>query len=268
MRMSPAQSLETWQDAVNPAPEVAGLHDILGRLLALPSDVVTAPLRDRWARLLGELPPLPVGEVDGVRLLLPASEYSLNKNTENPELYAVFPFRLFGVGRPDLGLARATYAARTHRHNYGWCQDSIQAACLGLAEESARLVVERVDEANAPSFDASPRNDIFTEAQQLRRAGAYRFPAMWGPNYDWIPDQDHGNNLLTTLQHMLVQWADDRIYLLPAWPRQWDVRFKLRAPGNTTVTCEVRAGTVVALGVTPPERAKDVVVCAPTPEPQ
>jgi len=33
-------------------------------------------------------------------------------NTENPELYAAFPYHLYGVGKPDLELARHTYAAR------------------------------------------------------------------------------------------------------------------------------------------------------------
>jgi len=46
--------------------------------------------------------------------------------------------------------------------------------------------------------------------------GGYRFPAMWGPNFDWIPDQDHGNNILTTVQNMLLQSDGRRLFLLPA----------------------------------------------------
>ena len=138
--------------------------------------------------MLGELPPIPVAEVNGQKLLRPAESFSHKSNSENTELYAVFPYRLYGVGRPDLDLARATYQARGHRHNHGWCQDSIQAACLGLGDEAARLVSAR--------------------ASQINRA--YRFPAMWGPNFDWIPDQDHGNNILTTLQYMLLQDDGER----------------------------------------------------------
>ena len=29
-------------------------------------------------------------------------------NSENPELYAIYPYRLYGLGKPDLDLARHT----------------------------------------------------------------------------------------------------------------------------------------------------------------
>jgi len=32
-----------------------------------------------------------------------------------------------------------------------------------------------------------------------------RFPAFWGPNYDWVPDQDHGSILMKALQSRLMQ---------------------------------------------------------------
>ena len=124
--------------------------------------------------------PVPVAEVDGVKLLLASAKGSVQAS-ENPELYAVFPYRLFGVGKPDLDMARATYGKRYSRINYGWCQDSIQAACLGLGDEAGRQVALRA-RINRP----------------------YRFPAMFS-GFDWIPDQDHGANILTTLQFMLLQ---------------------------------------------------------------
>jgi len=210
---------------------------LLPRLLALPKTLTTESQRSRWARMLQELPPVPVGEVDGVKLLRPADSFSACANSENPELYAVFPYRLYGVGRPDLDMARATYEKRMNRHNRGWCQDSIQAACLGLGDEAGRLVAARSAQIN----------------------GSNRFPAMWGPNFDWIPDQDHGDNILTTLQLMLLQSDGKTLYLLPAWPRNWNASFKLHAPFNTTVTGEVRGGKLTSLTVTPKSRATDVV---------
>lgn len=67
--------------------------------------------------------------------------------------------------------------------------------------------------------------------------------------------------LVKTLQSLALQTADRAIYLLPAWPDGWDVSFKLRAPFATTVECEYRGGRVVALKVTPEERARDVIDC-------
>ena len=131
----------------------------------------------------------------------------------------------------------STNARRGNRHNRGWCQDSIQAACLGLGDEAARQVAAR--------------------AAQINRA--YRFPVMWGPNFDWIPDQDHGNNILTTLQTMLLQSSGARLFVLPAWPKNWSVSFKLHAPKNTTVEGVYRAGKLEQLKVTPESRSKDIV---------
>jgi hypothetical protein len=182
-----------------------------------------------------------VATVDGRRLLRPAESYAQKSNSENPELYAVFPYRLYGVGRPDLELARATYQARDHRHNHGWCQDSIQAACLGLGDEAGRLVSAR--------------------AAQINRG--YRFPVMWGPNFDWIPDQDHGNNILTTLQCMLLQNDGAKILVLPAWPKDWNCEFKLHAPQQTTVEGVYRDGKLEKLRVTPESRRPDVVIAGP-----
>jgi len=190
----------------------------------------------RWTRILQELPPLPVAEVNGVKLLRPSGTYRPGSGTfsENPELYAVFPYRVFGGGKPDLDMARATYDKRVNRTNFGWCQDSIQAACLGLGDEAGRQVVARA---------TSHR--------------AYRFPAMWS-GFDWIPDQDHGANILTTLQFMLLQSDGRKLYVLPAWPKNWTVSFKLHAPYNTTVEWAVKAGKLVQLKVTPESLTKDV----------
>jgi hypothetical protein len=61
------------------------------------------------------------------------------------------------------------------------------------------------------------------------------------------------------LQEMLMQVDDKKIYLFPAWPKDWNVHFKLHAPYNTTVEATVKNGKVVSLTVLPKEREKDVV---------
>jgi hypothetical protein len=233
----PAQSLEALPWTVNPMPEIAGLRFILPRLLALPKNITTEAQRSRWARILQELPPVPVAEVKGVKLLRPSGKFTGGDYSENPELYAVFPYRLYGIGRPGLDMARATYQRRVNHHNFGWCQDSIQAACLGLGDEAGRLVAARARNIN----------------------GGYRFPAMWR-GFDWIPDQDHGVNILTTLQCMLLQSDGRKLYVLPAWPKNWNVAFKLHAPYNTTVEGVFKAGKLEQLKVTPESRRKDVEI--------
>lgn len=238
--IDPTQAVETyWHGVVNDLPTVAGLRNITTRLCALPERLTTPAQRASFARLLAACPPVPVEEVAGVRKLAPAEKYNpKTSNCENPELYAIWPFRLYGVGRPDLEVARAAYARRKNHLPTGWGYDGNCAAVLGLTDEAARIL--KIKCANSHR--------------------AYRWPATWGPNFDWLPDQNHGGNLLETTQLMLLQSVGDKLYLLPAWPRTWDVEFKLRAPGNTTVECVWRAGKLDRLVVTPESRRADVVL--------
>ena len=87
-----------------------------------------------------------------------------------------------------------------------------------------------------------------------------RFPTWWGPGHDWVPDHNWGGSGMIGVQEMLMQTVDDKIYLLPAWPKTWDVNFKLHAPGNTIVECVYRNGKVEKLEITPQIRAKDVIL--------
>ena len=173
------------------------------------------------------------------RVIAPARDYNPKRhNVENPELYPVWPFRLYGLDKPDLQLARDTYALRgSHKLDVGWGPDGNCAAVLGMTDEAARILEERCTNSNPQ----------------------YRWPATWGPNFDWLPDQNHGGNLLNTAQLMLMQSDGRKILLFPAWPGNWDVDFKLHAPYQTTVEGTLRGGKLVRLKVTPKSRTKDVV---------
>lgn len=242
LRVYPSQALETYQDAVNPMPVVAGLRSVLEGLLALPETLASTEHRQQWEAWLTLVPDLPTRKDGGDVLLAAAGEVlEAPANVENPELYAVFPYRRFGVGKADLDLARRTFAARRIKGNTGWNQDETQAALLGLAKEAQRGLDDRL----------------------RRKDKGSRFPAFWGPNYDWIPDQDHGGNAMMALQTMLLQAEGDKLYLFPAWPKDWDVSFRLHAPGNTTVTGVYRDGNVVELSVDPEARRSQLTVMTP-----
>ena len=239
MVMYPAQALETLQDAKNPTPDIAGLKWVLSQLLEIEGEKTGPERRSFWNDLLAKTPPVPVEETEEGEVILGAEEvYGGRGNSENPELYAVFPFRLYGIGKPELDLGRRTFEHRTVKDNKGWRQDEIQAACLGLTEVAQDYLVDR----------AKNKHD------------GSRFPAFWGPNFDWIPDQDHGANLLNALQTMLLQAYGERIFLFPAWPAEWDVNFKLHAPDTTTVEGEYRDENVRKLEITPESRASDVIL--------
>ena len=94
---------------------------------------------------------------------------------------------------------------------------------------------------------------------KLQNSGR-RFPAFWGPGFDWVPDHNWGGSGMIGLQEMLMQVDDKKIYLFPAWPKNIAIHFKLHAPYNTTVEAELKDGKLVQVKVLPPERMKDVEV--------
>lgn len=237
IRFDPAMALETYREAVNPLVEIVGIQKVCEEMLALPEELTTSEQRKQWKRIISELPPVPMRTVNGKKVLACAESYSGKQNVENPELYAIFPYRRYGIGKPELELARRTFAARAVKKTGGWQQNAIKAAYLGLTDEAAKLVGQ--------NFSSKSKE--------------HRFPAMWGPNYDWTPDQCHGSVAMIALQRMLLQYDEDEIYLLPAWPNKWDVDFKLYAPRNSTVECSVRNGAIVEMKVTPEARRRDIV---------
>ena len=87
-----------------------------------------------------------------------------------------------------------------------------------------------------------------------------RYPTFWGPGHDWVPDHNWGGSGMIGVQEMLMQTVGDKIYLFPAWPKEWDVEFKLWAPGNTVVKGALKDGKVVELHVFPEKRKKDVII--------
>jgi len=94
--------------------------------------------------MLTELPAIPTREVSGQTILAPADVFSAKKNVENPELYAIFPYKLYGIGK-DTDISQATEAMK-HRRNkqvFGWCQNEIQQAYLGQAEDARKGLLAR-----------------------------------------------------------------------------------------------------------------------------
>ena len=65
------------------------------------------------------------------------------------------------------------------------------------------------------------------------------------------------------LLEMLMQTTDDRILLLPIWPKDGEVDFKLHGPGKTVVEATVRDGKITRQNVRPAARERVVVVWSP-----
>ena len=202
------------------------------------------------------LPELPLSHRNGKTYLAPAEAYDPEKkwNVEPVELYAVFPFRLFGFAKENYDLILDTFYSAIKEGGQdrpfsigetpgassysGWQSVGTCAALLGLSEKCG---------------------EILSQNCALTNPGT-RFPAMWGPIYDAVPDVDHGANILTQLQTMVMQVEGSKIYILPAFPDKWNVSFRLYADKDTVVEASYRDGKLKDVSVEPKIRQKDLVL--------
>lgn len=234
----PGSAAETYKMTYNATSTIAALKTVLKRALEIPG--ISGQQQVDWNTMLKRIPPLSFREFDGHVTIAPAKLWERINNTESPQLYPVYPWGIYGIGRPGLDTAINTFKydpdVLKFRSHVGWKQDNIFAARLGLTSEAAELTL-----------------------QKLKDSGR-RFPAFWGPGFDWVPDHNWGGSGMIGLQEMLLQTNEKKIYLFAAWPKEWDVHFKLHAPYQTTVEAVLRNGKVESLKVSPESRRKDVVI--------
>ena len=235
----PGSACETYKMTNNASSTIAALRTVLenyGKKDEMLKTIPPIPLR--YIEIKDSLNPTASPELK--QTISPAVSWERINNVETPQLYPVFPWRIYGVGKENLELARNTYfydpEAIKFRSHVGWKQDNIWAACLGLTEEAKRLTLAKLSN------------------------GPHRFPAFWGPGYDWTPDHNWGGSGMIGLQEMLLQTNGEQILLFPAWPKEWDIHFKLHAPGKTTVEATLKDGKVTDLKVLPESRKKDIII--------
>ena len=235
----PGSACETYKMTNNASSTIAALRTVLenyGKKDEMLKTIPPIPLR--YIEIKDSLNPTASPELK--QTISPAVSWERINNVETPQLYPVFPWRIYGVGKENLELARNTYfydpEAIKFRSHVGWKQDNIWAACLGLTEEAKRLTLAKLSN------------------------GPHRFPAFWGPGYDWTPDHNWGGSGMIGLQEMLLQTNGEQILLFPAWPKEWDIHFKLHAPGETTVEATLKDGKVTDLKVLPESRKKDIII--------
>ena len=237
----PSSAAETFKMTYNSVTVISALQSILTRLLNLPPTYLDSLQREKYSTMLKRIPTIPLQSFEQHTTIAPAQVWARVQNSEAPQLYPVYPWGIYGIGKPDLETAVNTYRYDPHVQKYnshvGWRQYNIFAARLGLAEEAARLTKLKFKDA------------------------LHRFPTFWGPGFDWTPDHNWGGSAMIGLQEMLMQVDGKKIYLLPAFPKNWNARFKLNAPYQTTIEATVTNGKITQLLVTPKEREKDVLIC-------
>ncbi len=236
----PGSACETYKMAYNSTSTVAALKTVTKRLLELPDKYLDETKREKWKGFLKRIPPISFREFDGQKTISPAKLWERINNTEAPQLYPVYPWGIYGLGKPDIEIARNTYLhdpdVLKFKDHISWKQYNIFAARLGLTDEAKKLTILKLQDSGR------------------------RFPAFWGPGFDWVPDHNWGGSGMIGLQEMLLQTNGDKIYLFPAWPKNWNVHFKLHAPGQTIVEASLKNGIVNIIQVFPESARKDIEI--------
>ena len=231
----PAQALETWWQCDNPMPDIAGLRSVLEHFWpcrqarSRPSDV---PDGNDFAAAAG------VADSRGERPNGPRSRRIVQQPAKHgkPGALCYLPFRLFGVGKPDLELAsapsnpassKATAAGSRTIRKWPSSGSRVRRALTSstVSRPSIRKPLSRV---LGPEFRLGSRSG----PRRQRPDGASNDAPPVGRKED-LP--------------------------VPAWPKDWDVEFKLHAPFQTTVEGVYRDGKLLRLRVTPIERQTDLV---------
>ena len=243
----PSNALEYGGGATNPVEAVAGLHRVTESLLKLPQ--ISDASRERLSRIQSILPEIPIGLRQGRKSVLAARSLQSENNKWEPiEMYAYWPYRLVGVIKPDtLQLGRDTWdtvpedRARLCKQDFSWMANVVNMAALAAPEKAKERAIWKMANTTAPQA---------------------RFPAFFGPGHDWLPDFNWGGSGSTGIQEMLLApepGKNGKLNLFPGWPADWDVDFKLHAPGQTLVEASLKGGKLVSLKVTPAAREKDIV---------
>lgn len=247
-----ADANEQWWRVDDPASLISAIRWILlttavhGQALGFPAELV-ADAADRLGRLAPEplagdwsCSPGPNGKpilsscTDGGRLIAPFAlkTGAVAMNTENPELYPVFPFGFFDLNSPAglLEIGRATFAHRRHPNTAAWSQCPVQAARLGLPEAVA-VILDHADRHqkwpyggwNSVAVPLYPRSEVCD-----------------------CPYFDGAGVNMTALQEALLQshpapgaepdaLAGGPLRILPCVPPTWSGRFLLHARGGFEV---------------------------------
>ena len=241
----PLNSLELFSEATDPVEVVSDLKRVTEEMLSFPAGIIPAKTRSWFTSFSSHIPDINFETRNNKTVIKPAKIYGKVYNaTDFPEMYAVWPYGIYHVGRQE-GFEEANNTwenlpeeRKAALQFWSWMCTPVYAAVMGRTADAKRLIIEKLSDKNAN----------------------LKFPAFFGPGHDWIPDHNWGGSGMIALQNMLVYNDQSQIYLFPAWPKEWNVRFRLHGFAKTVVECNYQNGKAVELDVSPVSGKKNLKI--------
>ena len=250
MVLSPGAAGETWSGVRNSAETICALRAVLPRLISLGQERGWDVLD--WQDLLAAVPPIPRGKFDIQRvefphgrilpgnLLVPAEDLSqtdppTNLSNQHTELYAIWPAKLMVRDVADRAIAQESYDARVWpRRRDGWNLDMVHAATLQNVAELDRWYPLQFE--GVVTFPCGLAQE--TSPKQKGADGVSLFPGSQGL----------GTVALPVIERLLQDYPD-LLIVLPAWPSEFGVRYRLFSPFAGAVEVEYVPGGPVRVQV-------------------
>jgi hypothetical protein len=209
--MAVSNAHETYWEVKNAITDLAAVRSLFPIAIALSQSLSQdAALRPEWQKILGNLIAYPT---DGTVYLPHQPPIAPTHNGENVAAELIWPYGVTGIGAPDYAMALATWKARPSPYGNVWANDAIQAARLGLGDETyqgLKLMLHKYQ--NYPNGMTNNDNGVF------EYLGVH----------------------LIAMNEALLQSYSDKIRVFPAPPSDTKFigRFTLAAKGGFWVSSE------------------------------
>lgn len=232
LQIEHANSLENQWDTTNPAPDLAAMRVLFPLVADLAAERGDGALAAQLRAAIPKLPPFRLVQRNGEEVIAWSATDEPSKNSQNPDLEAVWPWGLFGDGSGEGdALAARTFRNRVYPQAYDWGMDATWAARLGLPGEVRSLLLQGVRD-----FQIYPNGFSFF--------GKGGNPAQEDSFY-----QEHNGVIAVALHEALVQSYDGLVRVAPAWPAQWSADAALQIEGGHRLSTRIRGGRPLLVGL-------------------
>jgi alpha-L-fucosidase 2 len=213
--MASSNSHETYWNVQNAITDLAAVRSLFPIAIETSQTLgLDAPARLQWQTILDNLAPYPRDAANYLPNDPPAAP---GHNNENVACEIIWPYGVTGIGTSDYAMAVSTWRSRPFPYGNVWANDAIQAARLGLGDDTYRGLVTMLQ-----------RYQSYPNGMTNNTNGVFEYLGVH----------------LSAMNEALLQSYNDKIRVFPAMPADATFigRFTLMAKGGFLISSE-RDGT-------------------------